>query len=916
MKHINLVLLLLISSCYCQSNENSLVQCGDDYVLFDQTHGEVEPECDQGCPEVNSCESCQELCNLDENCQAYECNFSQDKISCSFNGHLTITEDCGPLCQTQNICVKNSTLVDALNFVSPKSHNRRQLYFGGPSTPSCYSGYSDQTNGNAYWWYCGLNCPGGMFWTDQWCQCACQKRNLGQLNMKLAPIIKSIVFKNNKLNVKSELLARIKGQCSHISDYQTINQVPEQIDLDWQCGSKYFEHGGKSYSPSQGIKNDIKRVFGVTENDLDVPFFPNGVQHDQHNRGNAKRGSWCGMPSPEATGFQGPEKYWENCLMEHAGYFNALKCTGENGQVHAVLGIAAMNPDVCYPTHAHLNEEVYWQIGGKGTWKAWTHKDGDHKLQDENRHLDYSNHRQMALQTYEYYGDNMVDYDATTQVNVGLGNGLNTLIRHDHPAGIVHEMSTKPDEHMVMVYWWARNFDVVTNTKYHFAHYVTDSCSLGRIQQVQLSSGPVIPDDSSNFQCKATQKVVTGFDCEISSQHSSGLKEWHGTTYGPNGGIQGGYGSTVGRLFEFQCQTASCRDSDGEMGNYWATCGYSWKNVDDLHDDDYVIVDIKTEASNNPGSCYDGTYIRGFDLDSTGMNAIDSQGDQGHWGFWFCYKQELWKTVKSSGANVITDLTAKTSSHQPDYLYIGEGRCRTPDNQQPMASIYVGYSNADLCKARCDNEAGCIGIQYLGQYNHCWLYGGAFSGRVNLFQGPLNDPITKIYNHEPRAECWARAHRYSYIGEGRCRTLDNQQPMASIYVGIYNADLCKARCDNEDACIGIQYLGQHGHCWLYGGAFSGRVNLFQGPLTDPITKIFNHEPRAECWTRNKAGFTRIGQWDTHWSASAKAYGDNKQTADWLYLFSKREHFSSTGRVGRRKLATSPSSRLLSDPRLN
>jgi len=274
-------------------------------------------------------------------------------------------------------------------------------------------------------------------------------------------------------------------------------------DDKWQCGSTFFQHGGKTYSPNQRVKHDMKHVFGLTDDDLNIPFFPNG-----YHQGNAERSTWCGMPSPEATGFEEPKRYWENCVMQNSGYFNTLKCVGSNQKVHAVLGIAALNPDVCYPTHAHLNEEAYWQIGGTGSWKAWTHKDGEEVLQNSNNHLNYANpsHREMALSTYESYGNGMKVFDATTEVDAGLCNGLDRITRHDHPAGVVHEMSTRPNEHMLMVYWWAVNEEVVENTKYHFAHYVAaDSCSVGRIHQVQLPSGHIVPDDDTPSQCHATR---------------------------------------------------------------------------------------------------------------------------------------------------------------------------------------------------------------------------------------------------------------------------------------------------------------------------------------------------------------------------------------------------------------------------
>jgi len=643
-----------------------LIDCGNDYVLFDQNHGEVAPECDEGCPEVDSCESCRGLCDEDETCQAYECNFAEDKITCSFNGHLTITDDCGPLCQTQSICVKNTTLVPGINFVSPDSQNRRELsMYVLPTVPYCYSGYTINY-GNAYWWDCGSSCSGGMYWTDSECNCACgTATTLGQLNEKLAPTIAGIVFKNGKINVKQAMINRLHGQCENIEDYHVIDEVPSQADADWQCGSKFFRSGGESYIPNQQVKNDMQTLFGVSEQELNIRFFPNGIPHDD---GSVQHSNWCGMPSPEGTGFERPKQYWEQCVMKHAGYFNTLKCMGTNQKVHAVMGIAAINSDVCYPTHAHLNEEAYWQIGGTGEWRAWTHKNGPEYLQNNDLHLNHKLHQNAALETYKTYEENMVVLNAATDISENLGQG--TITRHDHPAGTVHEMSTQPGQHMLMIYWWAVNKEYVPETKYHFAHYVSDSCSIGRIQQVQLQSGQSIPDETASSQCEVTQRVVTGLDCEVSS---SSNKEWYYTKYGANGGGNNGWGSTNGRLFEFDCQTSNCRDSEGETGHWWVTCGYSWKQMKELNDWDQVIVDVKTEANNNPGSCQDGNYVRALDIDSTGYWAIDTEGDQGHWGFWFCYRKETWGTVKNSeNFDIVTDMKAKTSSYASGFTKIGQ----------------------------------------------------------------------------------------------------------------------------------------------------------------------------------------------------------------------------------------------------
>jgi len=51
-------------------------------------------------------------------------------------------------------------------------------YIGGSSAQECdqgpcNSGYSDKTEGNYKWWACGVDCPGGTYYTDGYCNCAC-----------------------------------------------------------------------------------------------------------------------------------------------------------------------------------------------------------------------------------------------------------------------------------------------------------------------------------------------------------------------------------------------------------------------------------------------------------------------------------------------------------------------------------------------------------------------------------------------------------------------------------------------------------------------------------------------------------------------------------------------------------------------
>lgn len=173
----------------------------------------------------------------------------------------------------------------------------------------------------------------------------------------------------------------------------------------------------------------------------------------------------------------------------------------------------------------------------------------------------------------------------------------------------------------------------------------------------------------SNTIVSASQRIVTGMDCEVVN---SRVKPWGATWYGPLSGAQGG--STTGfagRLFEFDCQR-NCFDSDSDRGHYWVTCGYSYKDVEDLQDFEQVMVEVKTEAFNRGwGSC-GNDWTRAMSLDSTGWSAMDTQGDRGHYGFHICYKLEHWENVKSSGVQVITDLMASTQSSVSGYTQIGQ----------------------------------------------------------------------------------------------------------------------------------------------------------------------------------------------------------------------------------------------------
>jgi len=155
----------------------------------------------------------------------------------------------------------------------------------------------------------------------------------------------------------------------------------------------------------------------------------------------------------------------------------------------------------------------------------------------------------------------------------------------------------------------------------------------------------------------AQTKVITGIDCQIDSKNKDLLSEtWKRTKFG-EGGVKNG---DDGKLFQFDCQKR-CYDSDNDMGKYWMTCGYTWKHIKDLLPNDEVVVDVRTEAYDDKGSCRDSTYKKAMSLDATGNNAVDTFGQDGHYGFFLCYRTQPWKTSFKRKIQYISDLKAETA---------------------------------------------------------------------------------------------------------------------------------------------------------------------------------------------------------------------------------------------------------------
>jgi len=323
----------------------------------------------------------------------------------------------------------------------------------------------------------------------------------------------------------------------------------------------------------------------------------------------------------------------------------------------------------------------------------------------------------------------------------------------------------------------------------------------------------------------STERVVTDFDCEVTG-HSS--PQWGETNYGAYGGVEGGHGSFSGRLFEFDCQTGACRDSEGEFGHWWVTCGYSWKNVNDISDADLVVVDVKTEASNNHGSCYDDSYTRVLDIDATGWDAIDSQNDQGHWGFWFCVKKEPWSTVKQLGLEVVSDIRSQTSPEASDFEEVGQwdthngGQAKAyGDGQRTAGWLYlfakkdepsfVTECSLDLeatkgsCPVHCGNVPA-IGVDDMTY--HCQIGDGKCAKTECV-----GDEVYNLDRCEAGFELSDQFPCYSGINP--------DDHLANPIGGWQTSEKCAALCDDRADCAMYSFKfrdereDEVGHCLLF-----------------------------------------------------------------------------------------------------
>ncbi|CAE7230286.1 unnamed protein product [Symbiodinium sp. CCMP2592] len=259
----------------------------------------------------------------------------------------------------------------------------------------------------------------------------------------IVPLIQNLVFEDGKLAVAQEMRQAMGGACLRIEEYRT-SAVP--FSDFWQCGSDTHDNfGDAAYTPSEQLMEKLVDLSGVQ-----LPTWARLHLHSG-NESDALYGKWCGMPAPpeyedEMGRPVGNRKFWEDCVMRNAGYFNALVCDTDGA--YSVLGLAALNHGVCYPAHNHDNQEAYWQLGGPGWWKTWPK----------------TFHKQPNERPYS---------------EIRITSPSPALQLHNHPGGVVHEMdTTHDDDYLLTVYWWGKPANQAVN--YAYSHNVQEQGSCFR----------------------------------------------------------------------------------------------------------------------------------------------------------------------------------------------------------------------------------------------------------------------------------------------------------------------------------------------------------------------------------------------------------------------------------------------------
>ena len=316
------------------------------------------------------------------------------------------------------------------------------------------------------------------------------------------------------------------------------------------------------YRPSDQVLEGISNITGgeVTVEELRRFQILSGIGDGDGAR--KAQGQWCSMPAPDTPDDQDIfpkeeiKEYWEKCVMPHAGYFNVLVCNKETSNVtdnfEANLGLMATNQDVCYPLHAHVATEVYWQVGGQAVWRTWENCGNATAMES---HPDGQCLESGPLESWSANSTfgNEPNSSAWHQRNASSGKWeyKDGLSPHWHPSPVSHETDTTANgtTHLLNFYLWAKpegynNYQVLGNIAqkglgYFDMHQVLKAQNGTKLDREKLARKLI-------GTCATVEQVPTVFH----KKWEQDQQQWREGNTGVQTGVQTGSSANV---YAVQC---------------------------------------------------------------------------------------------------------------------------------------------------------------------------------------------------------------------------------------------------------------------------------------------------------------------------------------------------------------------------
>ena len=256
-------------------------------------------------------------------------------------------------------------------------------------------------------------------------------------------------------------------QCVQDSQENFVQAVP-------LAGYRRLQQG---YGPSDQVLKNIERITNSTVTVEALRRFQilSGIGEGDNEGLGLARGHWCSMPAPDTPDDQDifpkaeVKEYWKKCVMPKAGYLNVLVCNKETSSVtdnfEAYLGLMATDKDVCYPLHAHVATEVYWQVGGQAAWRTWENCSDAAAMKEhleiitppDGKCLMSPPDSENSWSADSKFGSN---YAAWHQKNLITGEWeyKDSMSPHWHPSPVVHETDTtaRGSTHLLNFYLWGK----------------------------------------------------------------------------------------------------------------------------------------------------------------------------------------------------------------------------------------------------------------------------------------------------------------------------------------------------------------------------------------------------------------------------------------------------------------------------